>query len=232
MSWVHVQNGNHANSGTSTSIACSLASTVTVGHLIVVELSVFTFASPTIGVADSLGNTYTRAAHFVGGVQNIDIWYTVVTSGGASATITATIGSSNFLNINADEYAVSGTISVSGTATNTSTSSAPTTGTITVTGNCLVVGAAAQTGSLSAVPFTVGSGFTQRSNNNFVSGTTVGFCAEDQLNVTSSLAATWTMAGTTAWQAAGAAFSVSAAAVIVPIWHLVMGANTGLRDTP
>lgn len=82
-------------SGTSSPTTVSFASATGSGQLVVVTISNDSGGLLSTGVSDNLGNTYTRALS--GGAQTLEIWFSVLTTGSATHTVsvawsTASIG--------------------------------------------------------------------------------------------------------------------------------------------
>lgn len=113
---------NSAGPTPGTTISASLT-TVTAGNLVIVSVSTF---GGTTNVTDTGGNTYTKrltvTESFTGKI--VDIWDSVIVTGGGSFSVTATQATNNALEIIAEEW--SGLVPVPLDKTKTATGSAST----------------------------------------------------------------------------------------------------------
>lgn len=161
--------GNGQDLTTDTKVVAILTSPVTVGDLIVVGITHDVASDDVTSVTDGLGNTYTRIGTVILDSFSNDacyLYYSVVTTGGPSCTITANLSITHIgRGIVAGEW--SGLTGTPLDQSNTTTSGSTGTGTdnavsssITPTvGSCLIV-AFGQIFTNSAI--TPGTGFTER----------------------------------------------------------------------
>jgi hypothetical protein len=207
--WSRIQGSGNDSTGTVSSITATFPSAVAAGDLLVVGLGQFN-ATPTTTVTDSLGNTYTRAVRASGFAQAeiLDIWYSIATVGGTGNVVTASFSTPVFANISIDEYnSGGGTILIDSTNFGQSLTSSTISIALNITGNDLLFGVATSSNTNGAT-FTAGSGFTLRHSQAFVSGTTVGYGNEDQLNVTNTVPVVFNSSTSTNIQCAAVAFKL------------------------
>jgi hypothetical protein len=202
--WTHIQDfgsTDPTSSGTGTAVS---GSSVTVGNLLVVAAG--NFSAVLSGVTDSGGNTYTKLGGFSATGSSIDLWYTVVTTGGV---LTVSCAGQSFGSIAVSEFnpGVGGTITKDGAAaTNNGTGTALSTGNLTLTTPDLVVAGFAN--GETAQAFTPGAGYTAGTNTQYSPGNNVAVALVYNLNASSSPANPGgTLAGgTNTWAGVGCGF--------------------------
>ncbi len=212
MSWAFVQSKGTA-SGNVASASITFDSSVTVGNLLVVNVTVYN-QSVAPAIIDSTGaNTWHTAAFKVAtaGANGITlVFWCVPVTGGGSFVVTVTPGAGNsYTQIMAGEFsAPAGTISVDVSGTGEGLSSTIDPGTLTLGSTDLVVSVGNSGGALTA---TAGSGFTIPTGWNQMGAPGEPSVAEYLLNATVSSDPTIGLSGTTTWQAVGVAFKATAA---------------------
>ncbi len=114
----------------STTNSVTLPNSVTSGNLIVVAISVNNQTVGTSAISDNKGNTYTKAAESIQGLDHIAIFYAKNAIGGAGFKVTSNIGDNT---LSAHEYSGISTFAPIGkTSTAIGTSTTPTSGSVTV----------------------------------------------------------------------------------------------------
>jgi len=174
------------------------------------------------------GNTYTHQVE--GEPSSSSLWAQIVSSilvgSSGTFTVTATYTPGSYQCISLDEFSFTGTGAIDHTAIVNQTSTTPSTGSVTVTASStdLIFGIMCCN---DADAVSAGSGYTAAYSVINSAGNAVALHAEYQLNVTSTLAATWTKGSTTGCTVAAATWkgTVGASAVpefwwpIVTPWH-------------
>lgn len=203
------------NDLTSTTIAQTFGSAVTVGNRIVVAVSWSAGGAtnyPTI--ADTRGNVYTRHIddYDTANLQGLAVYSAPVTTGGTN-TVTCTFGTTtDYRRLSIHEYSgISSSNPIDTTDKNkvtsggsTATDGVTSTASNTTTDGCLIYGAR-QHDQAGVPTVTAGTGFTSRTNNNEHS-------TEDRIQTTAgSVAATWTHSTSTGYLAQMVAFRPAAA---------------------
>jgi len=207
--WAFVQGQTQAGSSAS-SVAATFGSSVTAGHLVVVNL--VWYSSPTVvnSVTDSASNTYSLAISNTSTAASAATYYTVATTGGAF-TVTVNFSLGAYASITINEYSFTpGTISVSNTnSVANTTNSTPASGNVTFTATkALIIGTIQN--ATQGETITPSTGFTLRNQVLYVGGTNEGVYALDYLNATSSPQNPGGTLGTSAqWTALGASFQSS-----------------------
>lgn len=159
MAITFIQGGGTQSSGSVSSVAKTLSSSVTVGNFLAVGC-VSSHTTITNGnVTDNLGNTYTldRREASTGGSPEVAIFYSVITHGG-TCTITFDCGS-DYMDIGVAEF--SGVDATSPTDTGSSghaTSTAPATGNYVTSVNGVIVALLGHNSD--TTPITEPSGYT------------------------------------------------------------------------
>lgn len=220
MSFTYVNSGSKPATASATSVTITLGWTPVVGNLLIVGCGVNNgMGSPS--VTDSLSNSYTNvlgtpahdSANFVFG----NIYYSTLTSTGASMTVTFSVSSADPISIAVAEYAPSGTVSTDGNSSNSATTgTALTAGSITTTGSSdLVIGWGVSTsGTLS---WSAGGSATLRQSANFQSGKNAGFGLQDQVGVAAgSINPALTAGASGHWVMIGAAFAAAGGVTFQP----------------
>lgn len=166
--------GKVISSGSSPATTPAFTNALVAGQLMVVFIGGDDGTTGNVSsVTDSKGNTYHQLPSFqfvsVGNNIMLDVWYAVITTGGAAPTVTCTFNDGN-TNINVVAQYFNGftgtpTTDVNAKSTNASSTTAAL-GTTAATAQAieLVVGGAVHTGATSA--YTLGSGFTNLTQSN------------------------------------------------------------------
>jgi hypothetical protein len=199
--------GNNSAGVAASTISATAGSNVPVGHLVVVGVGQATGSTPTWGISDSAGNTYTQlGATYIENTRSLAIFYAVVTVGG-TLDITVTSNQSAVMAIGCNDYSFAAgaslTIGTLQTGTNTTGTALTTAGSATWSGNALLFSVAFPHQG----PTTAGTGFTtQIGFSTGSAGQTFG--TEDWINDTSgSQAFTATQTSSTSWSIIGASFA-------------------------
>lgn len=209
MAFTPVNSTTYTGSGVSSVTLASLGWTVAVGDLIVIGVAISNASSATFTASDSLGNTYTLASSYAVGATSSDqvaIFYSVATHGGASDQITLNFGvSGTYYSVAVSDYRAAGTIALDQVASNHGTGTAVNAGTLALTGSgeLVVVMAAIGNNQSSLTP---GSGFTVQHSANL----NEPYAYEDQVSASGSVGCTLTLVTGSAWSAAAASFSAMA----------------------
>jgi len=233
VSWSHVNGSASATAAGANSVNLTLGWTATAGNILVVMAGQSTGGAVGRAISDTGGNTWTFVG-VRGAGQCVLAWYSQLATGGA-LTITVGFTTTSAITALADEFSFAGTIGVSegfvsgaGGGSNPTTSAAivPTGTDLMVTGYAVPNQGGAN--STIAAPFSVAPG--QVSSSSFLDIAT-GYA----LDQTTSQTPVWTL-GTSnpSWQCIAWAIkgTPSAAAKIIPIWHLIRSLQGHHQDTP
>lgn len=172
--------------------------TTTTGNLVVVTAT--TAAPHTLAITDSKSNTWTahpNSPQTVGGAQKIYAWYSILTTGGASHTFTATTNVSDNNSIIAAEFsglASSTPVDASNFAVDGSSVTSHSNGTLTsLTAGDDIVGVATAVEGTTAV-FTAGTNWTIPTNGSNPDGNSyyVGLLQYQTNKATASYTNAWT----------------------------------------
>ncbi len=213
MSFTYVQGAGNTAVG-ATSLTATFTGAVTAGDLIVVSTGYYTGTAATATVTDSNGNTYTAAHTYSGSIgyasnEQLGVYYAVTTLGATANTfvVTLTLTAADNLSLAIAEFTAAGIPFVDAYATGSGTSNSPATGNLAPTGVDLIVACCAWDWASGSRSGSAGSGFTQIYEDSPPNPTSIGFIAEYQTGVTTTLAATFSLAQSMGWSALGVAFS-------------------------
>ena len=224
MSWTKAQAtvGATTSAGNAASLPVTLGSSVTAGNLIVVYVTntyVGSTPSSFTMTDNKTGNIYSLAATcnqvpYSGYITTSAIYYSVVTAGGSSFTVTATPAQTSAIGLAIEEWSFTTGATITAESTNNSSSlsgTSLTSGNLTLTGSDLIAAIASilnPSGTGAAITFTAGSGFSLGYSNYWLS--TYAIATESQPNIaTSPLAATLTQSRTNPWLVLGVAFKAT-----------------------
>ena len=206
--WAYVQSTSlQGASSTSAESGKAFNSNVTIGNMLLVAVA--TKASgATVTVRDSQGNTYTQVGSYQGlsTAGKISLWQATAWESGP-CTVYVDPSTATFTTFAIHEYQPPsiGSVSVHGTNTGSGTSTAPTSG--SVTGSVEELQFAAEANNTSQASTTVGGSYTIRENL-LSDGTKEGIAtADDIFNTGGTESATFTLATSGGWVAAGASFT-------------------------
>lgn len=202
--------GATASDTTGTAVTASLGTTVA-GQLIVITIADDSATTTAItGVSDNHGNTWTKVplARTNNVVQNsvaVQMWYSVLTTGGAGHTVTVTWSLTNTARVTvAAQYfnGFTGTPTYDQNHSATGSTTSANAGSLTVTpAESLIVTGAGHAGTVSA--FSLGSG---NSNLSTVNAANASVAQESQVQAAGTYSGILTIAAARAWGAAVASF--------------------------
>jgi hypothetical protein len=203
-----------SNAGQTTTVLSPSSITVTAGNLIVVGWGSYQDVAAS-GVADNLGNTYTR----VEDVGKAELWRAPVTTGGSITTITVTHASATNRTLLAAEFSGVGALDAVGGGTTGTGTTATWSSSKTIPANGLAVGFTfSDDAALHTAGSASGSPSTTVVRANYWEAADVGSSICYALaggSTVSTFSGTTTLATSTPWCAAGGQFSP---AVVTPTW--------------
>lgn len=187
--------GIATGTGVTTLQSSAFAGSVTSGNTVVVTVT-YKGTGSVSSVTDTLGNTYSRGDFSTGDANgdHAEIWYSSLSTGGASNKVTVNVNASGLLSFNAAEFSgLTPTVDVTGTAVGSSTSPAPGSYT-TTTANELLVQVVASSGATS---FTAPASFTDLGST--TSGCAGESCYEIVSTIQTAINPAWTISPSAAW---------------------------------
>jgi hypothetical protein len=188
--WAHVQNWNARAAGTGGSLSATAGSSVTAGNLVIVGISQYN--TGVSSVTDNKSNTYTKATAGVVSTQDVEIWYSYITTGGTGLIIT--IGGQQYAALSCDEFSGAAGSSVDAVEIGPSEGSTSITislglaevpAAIAVSGNDLVYMVTSWNYG-SGVTATAAPGYTLAFDGSFESGLSEGITAIYLMNTTTN----------------------------------------------
>lgn len=205
-----------AKNTTFASVVTTTGITTTAGHIVMVCAEADTVAANGITITDSKANTWTRViSKSVVATFDLEIWYSILTSAGASHTFTATDngGGVDSIIIVEEWSGQAASAPTDGSSSNSGTGSPLTAGTITTTNaNDLIWVAGAQ--AVGALDLTASTGYSNLTQNS-TTFSNLGICSQ-VVSATGSYNGGFTSTVSVNWAAGAVAIKQLAAATTAP----------------